>query len=60
VSDDWVELRDFIEGWVDDQIAAEPDAAARAVFQEHREEIVAAVEATLERDAMAQQARRLH
>ena len=54
---DWIQLRAFVEQWVDGKITDEPDPETRALFTLNRDAIVDLVQAEMERDAARQTAR---
>ena len=54
MSDAWVSLRQFAEGWLDDLIRDEPDAEARAMLIAHYDAIAGRVEADMQRQLAEQ------
>ena len=57
MTDAWVSLRQFAEGWLDDLIRDEPDAEARAMLIANYDRIAAEVEASMCHQLAEQMAR---
>ena len=55
VSGDWIQLHEFVEDWVDDQLTDATDPLTRALIERDRERIVAFVEDTMLRQIEQQQ-----
>ena len=56
MSDSWVSLRQYAEGWLDDLIRDEPDPEARTMLIVNYDTIAAHVEADMQRQIVEQMA----